>query len=75
VARVRVLARKPLRGGQAAEQTAAYCAEIYEDFYALEPIWTCRHDHRSAVEAQLCGVRFLTDTLVKGRRARVGGAG
>ena len=46
-----------------------YTAEVYEDGNDSEPVWTCIHEHKNALDAQLCGVEFLTDRPA-GRRRR-----
>ena len=60
MARVRVLA---VRMGGDGSQSArlSYSAQIYDDGNDAEPVWTCIHDHRTPIEAQLCGVQFITD--------------
>ena len=46
-----------------------YAAQVFEDVNNSEAVWTCIHEHRTAVEAQLCGVEFVTDRrLNKGDR-------
>lgn len=68
MARVQVLAATPTDGGDAM-RGIFYAAQIFEDNDDAEPVWTCIHEHRTTVSAQLCGVQFLTDRLL-GRARR-----
>lgn len=68
MARVQVLAATPHDEGGAAPRIF-YAAQIFEDNNDTLPVWTCIHEHRTTVAAQLCGVQFITDRLL-GRRKR-----
>jgi len=63
MARVRVLAWK-LGIDRVQVPRLAYSAQIYEDADDDTPVWTCIHEHRTPVDAQLCGIQFLTDRAV-----------
>jgi hypothetical protein len=43
-----------------------YAAQVFDDENAREAVWTCIHEHKSAVDAQMCGVRFVTDRPRRG---------
>ena len=63
MARVKVLAVR-LGSDRAPVGRIAYTAQVYVDDYATDPLWLCSHDHNTPVEAQTCGVQYLTDRLV-----------
>ena len=44
-----------------------YTAQVFEDENDAEAVWTCIHEHKTAVEAQLCGVEFVTDRQLNRR--------
>jgi hypothetical protein len=47
----------------------AYAAQVFEDSNDIDAVWTCIHEHKTAVDAQLCGVEFVTDRgLNRGQR-------
>jgi hypothetical protein len=73
MARVRVLAERS-SGDLGAVPRPHFSAQIFEDRNDREPVWTCTHDHGSAIDAQLCGVQFLTDRLTGRRRPAKGAA-
>lgn len=45
-----------------------YSAQVFDDENSSEAVWTCIHEHRTAAEAQMCGVEFLTDRPLHRRR-------
>jgi hypothetical protein len=73
MARVRVLAERPAAAVDT-DPRRTFTALVYEDYDEARPVWSCRHRHGSALEAQLCGVRYLTDRLVGRRRPKPGAA-
>jgi hypothetical protein len=73
MARVRVLAERPAFL-IAMDPRPKFSAQVYEDFNESKPVWTCTHSHGSAIDAQLCGVQYLTDRVVGWRRSRPGAA-
>ena len=69
MARVQVLATTPTEEEPEATPRIFYVAQIFEDNHDAEPVWSCIHEHKTTMAAQLCGVQFLTDRLL-GRRKR-----
>jgi hypothetical protein len=61
--RVLVLAAKS-RDVLDLDPKAMFRAQIFDDDSA-RALWTCTHDHATAVEAQMCGVHHLTGSIIE----------
>jgi hypothetical protein len=58
------------RSASNADRWKRFKAQLYDDYNDVRPVWTCSHNHTTALEAQLCGVRHLSDQLEDGGRRR-----
>jgi len=58
--RVRVLARYNAQS-RSPVQPIVYSAAVYpnDDDIHVAPVWSCSHEHRSAAEANECGLAWL----------------
>ena len=66
MSKIRVLATK-LGSEDELLPRLTYTAEVFDDGNDSEPVWTCVHEHKTPIAAQLCGVEFLTDRPVNRR--------
>ena len=41
----------------------AYRAQVYS-VAGDELLWSCAHEHRSPIDAQTCGIQYLSDLIV-----------
>jgi len=60
MAKIRVLATKRGSEDELVPRTV-YSAQVFEAENESEAVWTCIHEHKSAIDAQLCGIEFVTD--------------
>lgn len=55
MAKIRVLVAKLGIEHELVPRTV-YTAQVFGEGNDDEPVWTCIHEHKTAIDAQLCGV-------------------
>lgn len=66
MSKIRVLATKLGIEYELVPRTV-YTAQVFADGNDGEAVWTCVHQHKSAIDAQMCGVEFVTERSVDRR--------